>query len=780
MNIVDKLAGTCLLERFQPPSVQATADTLALIKADLHPGQLQFVNDQTSQILGVAAGYGAGKTRALCAKAVSLAIANQGYIGCVMEPTGPLIRDIWQSDFDDFLEAYSIPYSFRASPLPEYVLHLPGGDTKILCRSFENWSRIIGLNLAWVLGDEIDTVAPSISAKAFPKILGRLRSGNVRQFAAASTPEGFRWMWQTFASEDALGRSDRALIRMRTEDNPHLPPDFIERLRANYDPQLLKAYLNGEFVNLTTGQVYSRFERAKHVKPLPLLTDRFGNVYEDQQPGRPANGELILAGVDFNVNNTNAVLLVRRGPLLWAFDEVVAAYDTDALGQEIRRRYPDHKIHGYPDASGNKRTTNASRSDTAILEGYGISNMAPSANPPVRDRVAAVQAVLENGKRETTLFLSPACKKTVECLELQSYTEKSEPDKDSGYDHLCFTGDTLVATPTGPVRFDCLPPSGWVIGPFGHPIPYRNAGRTQSSAETIVLRFGNGSVVRCTPNHRVLSQWGQWKSAVSVTPGETLAFLRSSATASSGLGAKTITYAVTIFSGLVSACTGSSGNTSTIARFLTGITYTIGTAISTTTTLTTLSFCLHQSTARTTRTPKLLRLGGMAALVRSSWQRQLNGTDLMKAAPGMCSTTSGCETLCMNAGMSTPARSAARCLRPASGQANTAAAIAWQLHGAAQALTTLNVSAASADLPLRSTDTVASKPAAGNVAPHSVGSVESSQRADVYCLQTDLGSFVLANGLIVSNCDALGYVVHRLRSLELGATGRKVRGIRLY
>jgi hypothetical protein len=182
-----------------------------------------------------------------------------------MEPTGPLIRDIWQNDFDDFLEAYGIPYTFRVSPLPEYLLHLPGGDTKILCRSFENWTRIIGLNLAWVLADEIDTVAPSIASRAFPKILGRLRSGNIRQFGAASTPEGFRWMFNTFASEEAQGRSDRRLIKMRTQDNPYLPPDFIERLQANYDSNLLRAYLDGEFINLTTGTVYDRFDRAKHI-----------------------------------------------------------------------------------------------------------------------------------------------------------------------------------------------------------------------------------------------------------------------------------------------------------------------------------------------------------------------------------------------------------------------------------------------------------------------------------------------------------------------------------
>lgn len=396
------------------------ASSLATIRADLHPGQLAFVNDHTTEILGVSAGYGAGKTRALCAKAVHLAAANQGFIGAVMEPTGPLIRDIWQNDFDDFLEAYGIPYTFRASPLPEYLLHLPGGDTKILCRSFENWTRIIGLNLAWVLADEIDTVAPSIASRAFPKILGRLRSGNIRQFGAASTPEGFRWMFNTFASEEAQGRSDRRLIKMRTQDNPYLPPDFIERLQANYDSNLLRAYLDGEFINLTTGTVYDRFDRAKHITTDPIDISR----------------DPLRVGVDFNVGNMSAVIGVRTGKGLTIVDEVSGAHDTDDLGAEIRRRYPDHRIYGYPDASGGNRSTNASQTDIQILESYGISNQSPKANPPIRDRVAAVQALLENGKGEIRLKVSSSCRRVIECLELQCYSEKGEPDKDAGHDHM--------------------------------------------------------------------------------------------------------------------------------------------------------------------------------------------------------------------------------------------------------------------------------------------------------------------------------------------------------
>jgi len=409
-----------LLAFATPPTQESTVELVERIKSDLHPGQLAFVEDQTTEIIGLSAGYGAGKTRSLVAKAVVLSALNQGFIGCVMEPTGPLIRDIWQTDFESFLEQYEIPYTFRASPLPEYVLHLPGGDTKILCRSFENWSRIIGLNLAWVLADEIDTVTPSIAEKAFPKILGRLRSGNVRQFGAASTPEGFRWMWNTFGTEQAQQRKDRKLIRMRTADNPHLPQDFIERLQANYDPSLLQAYLEGQFCNLTTGQVYDRFDRTKHVTTdIPDVSD-----------------EPLRIGVDFNIGNMSAVIGVRLGNNLLLIDEISGAHDTDAMAQEIRRRFPDQRVYMYPDASGGNRSTNASRTDIQILETYGFSNQSPKANPPVRDRVASVQALLENGKGEVRLQVAANCKRTIECLELQSYTEAGDPDKDAGYDHM--------------------------------------------------------------------------------------------------------------------------------------------------------------------------------------------------------------------------------------------------------------------------------------------------------------------------------------------------------
>ena len=132
----------------------------------------------------------------------------------------------------------------------------------------------------------------------------------------------------------------------------------------------------------------------------------------------------------------SAVIGVRTGSSLLVIDEISGAHDTDALAQEIQARYPQRRIYIYPDASGGNRSTNASQTDIQILESYGFSNQSPKSNPGVRDRVAAVQALLENGKGQVRLTIAATCRKVIECLELQSYSEKGDPDKDGGYDHM--------------------------------------------------------------------------------------------------------------------------------------------------------------------------------------------------------------------------------------------------------------------------------------------------------------------------------------------------------
>ena len=408
LGFVDDIQG------FEKPTA---AEALARVQEGMLPHQVAFCEDTEHRKLGLVCGFGAGKTYGLVCKSVHMAAMNVGHVSALFEPIAPTLRDILQRSMDDLLQKWEIPFDFRVSPLPEYTLHFAEGSHTILLRTMETANRIRGQNLCAVGFDEADTANKNVATQAMRMALARLRDGNVQQFYAATTPEGFGWAYETFEKNAS---DDTALIRAKTSDNPYLPEGFIDSLLENYPEQLIKAYLDGVFVNLNTGQVYDRFDRAKHV-----ITE-LPNV--DNEPLR--------IGIDFNVTNTNAVIGCRLGNQLLLIDEISGAHDTDALAQEIQRRFPDRRIYVYPDASGGNRSTNASRTDIQILESYGFSNQSSRSNPAVRDRVLAVQGLLENSKGQVRVQISHKCKRLIECLELQSWNSKGEPDKEAGYDHL--------------------------------------------------------------------------------------------------------------------------------------------------------------------------------------------------------------------------------------------------------------------------------------------------------------------------------------------------------
>jgi len=418
------------LHSFRKPTV---AQVLERVQHGLLPHQIKFCEDTEHRKLGLVCGFGAGKTYGLVCKSIHMAALNVGHVSALFEPIAPMLRDILMRTMDELLEKWEIPYDFRVSPLPEYRLHFKEGSHTILLRTMETANRIRGQNLCAVGFDEADTASKSVATQAMRMALARLRAGNVQQFYAATTPEGFGWAFDTF--EKNAG-DDTALIRAKTTDNPYLPEGFVDSLLENYPEQLIKSYLEGVFVNLNTGQVYDRFDRVKHVtQNIPEL---------DSEPLR--------IGIDFNVTNTNAVIGVRLGNQLLLIDEISGAHDTDALAQEIRRRFPNRRIYVYPDASGGNRSTNASRTDIEILESYGFSNQSPRSNPAVRDRVLAVQALLENSKGEVRVQVSEKCKRLIECLELQSYTTKGEPDKEAGYDHMVDALGYLIVREFSPLN----------------------------------------------------------------------------------------------------------------------------------------------------------------------------------------------------------------------------------------------------------------------------------------------------------------------------------------
>ena len=220
------------------------------------------------------------------------------------------------------------------------------------------------------------------------------------------------------------------MIQASTMSNPFLPDDYVDSLRASYPANLIEAYLNGEFVNLTGGAVYRQF-------------DRLLNHSDEEENGR----EKLLIGMDFNVGKMSAIVHVERNRLPIAVNEIFGCLDTPDMIAEIKRLYPDRKIYVYPDSSGKNRKSNeASKTDLSQLVDAGFTLKYKSVNPRVRDRINSMNAMFCNGKNERRYLVNTnRCPRYTDDLEQQVYNKQGEPDKSHDNDHMPDAGGYYIA-----------------------------------------------------------------------------------------------------------------------------------------------------------------------------------------------------------------------------------------------------------------------------------------------------------------------------------------------
>jgi PBSX family phage terminase large subunit len=387
--------------------------------------QYDFLEDEESRYLALVAGYGAGKTHAFCYKTLFLAARNIGYSGAIMEPTYGMIKRVLLPKMFELLDEIGVKYSFAKSD-SIFTFHFAEGDTTVYCLSAENYTRMAGMNLAFFGVDECDTINKETARAMWNMAISRLRSGVVYQGFTTSTPEGFKFLYEYFYDEPKNDPKivDRRLIKGKTKDNPNLPPDFIQSLLDNYPPQLIKAYLDGEFVNLNSGSVYPNFDREKNHTDLSLK----------DFPGYPLH-----IGQDFNMGKCSSVVHVLHNGNPVAVDEITGALNTEAVINIIKERYGNRHITVYPDASGANNKTSASMSDLTLLQRAGFKLSYSAKNPPVKDRVNAMNAMLCNNNGERRYLINTKiCKEYTRCLEQQVYDASGQPDKSakSNVDHM--------------------------------------------------------------------------------------------------------------------------------------------------------------------------------------------------------------------------------------------------------------------------------------------------------------------------------------------------------
>ena len=366
----------------------------------------------------MVAGFGSGKTQAAIMRALRLKFAYPKQSIAYYLPTYDLVDMIGYPRFSEVLSNARVGFKINER---KHVLSIQDKGS-IVFRTLDKPARIVGYEVADSIVDELDTLKKADAEYAWRQIIARNRQKkpdkSLNTVGVATTPEGFRFVYERWAKDPATGYK---LIRASTYSNErNLPAGYIDSLKRSYPPQLIAAYLEGQFVNLASGAVYPDFDRAKNHTDEVL-----------------ADGEELHIGLDFNVYNCTAVIGVARSGSPMILGELVKMRDTPHVIATIKEKFPARRINVYPDASGqSNKTVNATESDLSLLQQAGFKVWVPSRNPFVKERVMSVNVLIHNsvGKR-TLLINTKAAPTTTEALEQQIYDENGEPDKKSGKDH---------------------------------------------------------------------------------------------------------------------------------------------------------------------------------------------------------------------------------------------------------------------------------------------------------------------------------------------------------
>ena len=367
----------------------------------------------------LVSGYGAGKTFALCCKAVVEMGYNAGYTGLLMSPTYRMIKDTLQPTFEEVLKYAKFNYEYSATD-NRYRCYWSDGYADVILRSAENYRRLAGLNLAWA---GLDETALLKDDKCWQMVLSRLREGNTLRAFVCTTPEGFNYVYDYWKENPKTGYE---LIQANTQDNTRLPQEFIDTLIENYDDRLIKAYMQGEFVNLFYGTTYYNFDRRNNVKK---------TEYNRNKP--------IYICLDFNVDPLCACLLQisNTSPKVQVFDEVKIRHSggqelmTEQMARTIKDKYPNNTYYCYPDPSGSQRRTSAIKTDHDILRDEKFIVRVRKQAPRVVDRVNAVNKIFDNN-----CIIDPKCRGLIRDLE-QVINKEGTRDIDKSNSELTHFSD---------------------------------------------------------------------------------------------------------------------------------------------------------------------------------------------------------------------------------------------------------------------------------------------------------------------------------------------------
>lgn len=375
---------------------------LAAVSDRLKPRQRE-VFDCHKRFRILVAGRRFGKTY-LAAAELLRAATQPGSLVWYVGPTLKQARRVaWKT-----LKQMTQPYWSTRPNETDLRIELATGGT-ICVRGAENYDGLRGDGLDFLVLDEFATMAP----EAWKEVLRPSLADRMGGALFIGTPQGFDHFYDLYQA--AKGHSNWATFQFTTVEGENVSPEEIESAAHELDARAFRQEFEASFENLSGGLVYHAFERSKNVEPLR---------YNPKLP--------LFWSLDFNVNPMASVIGQRSSDGVFVLEELVLPNsNTWAACEEFLSRIGSYdrlspfttRIDVYGDATAQGRHSSTSFTDWQIARAffrrypYQVTYHIPSSNPPVKDRVNCVNAVLHNQAGQRRLKIAPGCTQLIADME---------------------------------------------------------------------------------------------------------------------------------------------------------------------------------------------------------------------------------------------------------------------------------------------------------------------------------------------------------------------------
>lgn len=265
---------------------------------------------------------------------------------------------------------------------------------KIELKGADKPDSLRGVSTTMVVMDEYAFMKENVWGEIIQPTLAESRG----EALFVGTPSGLNHFYDLFVK----GQSDNGDYKswqFTTLEGGFISEEEVENAKKNLDKRTFQQEYEASFLTAANRCAYN-FSRDIHCRVMEKSPRMFW-------------------GIDFGVASYMTAILMCENTAgeVYVFDEIgLQNSNTFELAKLMQLK--GRGLPVYPDPAGKARTSNSTKSDHKILQEAGFTVIAKKANPTQKDRMNALNRMLEDATGKHKLFINPKCTKTIRDLEL--------------------------------------------------------------------------------------------------------------------------------------------------------------------------------------------------------------------------------------------------------------------------------------------------------------------------------------------------------------------------